>query len=226
ETQGVTMVHWVVDRVGLIGLPMPGIELKLAPCGGKLEVRVRGGSVTEGYLASDKPLSEVFDEEGFYRLGDAARFVDPEDVNQGLVFDGRVAEDFKLTSGTWVSVGTLRPDVVAACSPLVHDAVVAGHDRAHIALLMWPAPAALQRFRESHGDQAFPALEREVAARIDAFNAQNPGSSRRIARFTLLTEPPSLDAGEITDKGYINQRTVLERRATVVEAMYAEAAAA
>jgi feruloyl-CoA synthase len=220
ETQGVTMVHWVIDRVGLIGLPMPGIELKLAPCGGKLEVRVRGASVTSGYRGGDKPASEVFDEEGFYRLGDAARFVDPGDINRGLLFDGRVAEDFKLSSGTWVSVGTLRPDVVAACSPLVHDVVVAGHDRQEIGILAWPAPAAIEEYAKSGG---LPALEKEIAARLESFNRQNPGSSRAIKRFRLLQEPPSLDAGELTDKGYINQGTVLSRRRAIVDEMFSRA---
>ena len=217
ETQGVTMVHWVVDRVGLIGLPMPGVELKLAPSGDKMEVRVKGASVTTGYLGGDKPAGEVFDDDGFYRLGDAARFVDPDDVNRGLLFDGRVAEDFKLSSGTWVSVGTLRPDVVAACSPLVYDVVVAGHDRGDIGILVWPTPSAVQQLASEGG---LPALERAIAERIDEFNRANPGSSRAVRRFRVLTEPPSLDAGEITDKGYINQRTVLERRSAIVEEMY------
>jgi feruloyl-CoA synthase len=217
ETQGVTMVHWVIDRVGLIGLPMPGVALKLAPNGDKMEVRVKGASVTTGYLGGGKPASEVFDDEGFYRLGDAARFVDRDDINRGLLFDGRVAEDFKLSSGTWVSVGTLRPDVVAACSPLVYDVVVAGHDRSDIGVLVWPAPAAVQEFASTGG---LPALERAIGERLEAFNRSNKGSSRAIRRFRVLTEPPSLDAGEITDKGYINQRTVLDRRSAIVEEMY------
>jgi feruloyl-CoA synthase len=217
ETQGVTMVHWAVDRVGLIGLPMPGVELKLTPSGDKLEVRVKGPSVTTGYLGGDKPSNEVFDEEGFYRLGDAARFVDSGCINRGLLFDGRVAEDFKLSSGTWVSVGTLRPDVVAACSPLVYDVVVAGHDRSDIGVLIWPAPAALQEYASAGG---LPALERAIAKRFEVFNHANQGSSRSIRRFRVLMEPASLDAGEITDKGYINQRTVLMRRSAIVDEMY------
>jgi feruloyl-CoA synthase len=222
ETQGVTMVHWEVDRVGLIGLPMPGVELKLAPSGSKLEVRVKGDSVTRGYKGAEDGAQSPFDEEGFYRLGDAARIIDPADINQGLVFDGRVAEDFKLSSGTWVSVGTLRPEIVAACSPLVHDVVVAGHDKPYIAALVFPSPAAVQSYAAEHGDDALAALERDIAGRIATFNRDAGGSSRVVRRVAILTEPPSLDAGEVTDKGYINQRTVLERRASFVRELFDE----
>jgi feruloyl-CoA synthase len=117
ETQGITVVHWEAERVGLIGLPLPGMVLKLAPAGEKLEVRVKGPTVAPGYHNDPDKTAAAFDEEGFYKLGDACRFVDPDDPAQGLIFDGRVTEDFKLSSGTWVSVGTLRPDIVAACSP-------------------------------------------------------------------------------------------------------------
>ena len=222
ETQGVTMVHWEIDRVGLIGLPMPGIELKLVPNGEKLEVRVRGASVTAGYKDDPARTAEAFDEEGFYCLGDAARFVDPDDPDQGLVFDGRVTEDFKLQSGTWVSVGTLRPELVAACSPLVHDFVIAGQDQPHVAVLAWPSPAAAQQSASEHGEAALSKLGEAIAARLSGFNRSAGGSSRRVARIILLTEPPSLDAGEITDKGYVNQRAVLERRREALDALYAE----
>ncbi|WP_206435786.1 hypothetical protein [Tsuneonella rigui] len=130
-----------------------------------------------------------------------------------------MAEDFKLSSGTWVSVGTLRPDVVAACSSLVYDVVVAGHDRSEIGLLVWPSPAAAQRFTQETDGMA--ALVRKIAQRLATFNGENRGSSRKIGRFVLLRDPPSLDAGEITDKGYINQRTVLERRFATVADLFA-----
>jgi feruloyl-CoA synthase len=223
ETQGITVTHWITERVGLVGLPLPGIQLKLAPSGSKYEVRVKGPTVAAGYHKDPERTAAAFDEEGFYKLGDAARFVDPEDPAKGLVFDGRVTEDFKLDSGTWVSVGVLRPDLVAACSPYIHDAVITGQDKPFIGAMLWPSPAGLAALVADPGPGA--PLEKLVAIlrdRLTAFNAAAGGSSRRVARFTILTEPPSIDAGEITDKGYVNQRCVLERRADRVEALYAK----
>ena len=213
ETQGITMVHWEVDRVGLIGLPMPGTTLKLVPNGQKLEVRVKGPSVCAGYRDEPEKNAEAFDGEGFYKLGDAARFMDDADPDRGLVFDGRVTEDFKLDSGTWVSVGTLRPEVVAACSPLVHDCIVTGQDRPFIGILAWPAPAAAARYMEGKGPAGLADLGADIAARLREFNARSGGSSRRIGKVMVLTTPPSFDAGEVTDKGYVNQRAALEARA-------------
>ena len=217
ETQGITVVHWQTERVGLVGLPLPGISLKLVPNGAKLEVRVKGPTVTTGYHNDPEKTAQAFDEEGYYKLGDAARFVDPADPAQGLVFDGRVTEDFKLDSGTWVSVGTLRPDVVAACTPYVFDAVIAGQDKPYAAALVWPSPAMLG----SLGDNPLAALTTLLGERLAEFNRTAGGSSRRIARFTIMTEPPSIDAGEITDKGYVNQGAVLDRRHALVTALYA-----
>lgn len=223
ETQGITVTHWITERVGLVGLPLPGIQLKLAPSGSKYEVRVKGPTVAAGYHKDPERTAAAFDEEGFYKLGDAARFVDPEDPTKGLVFDGRVTEDFKLDSGTWVSVGVLRPDLVAACSPYIHDAVITGQDKAFIGAMLWPSPTGLAALVADPGPGT--PLEKLVAIlkdRLATFNAGAGGSSRRVARFTILTDPPSIDAGEITDKGYINQRCVLERRADRVEALYAK----
>lgn len=224
ETQGITVTHWITERVGLVGLPLPGIQLKLAPSGSKYEVRVKGPTVASGYHKDPERTSAAFDEEGFYKLGDAARFVDPDDPAKGLVFDGRVTEDFKLDSGTWVSVGVLRPDIVAACSPYIHDAVITGQDKPFIGAMLWPSPAGLAALVADPGPGT--PLEKLVAIlrdRLAAFNAVAGGSSRRIGRFTILTEPPSIDAGEITDKGYVNQRCTLDRRAERVEALYAKA---
>ena len=222
ETQGVTVTHWATERVGLVGLPVPGITIKLVPNGSKLEVRVKGPTVTSGYLRDPQRSAAAFDDEGFYKLGDAARFVDEDDPAQGLVFDGRVTEDFKLDSGTWVSVGTLRPDLVAACSPYVMDAVIAGQDRPFAAALVWPSAAGLQKLaadaRPGTPTEKLAAILKE---RLAAFNAGAGGSSRRIGRFVILTEPPSIDAGEITDKGYVNQRATLERRDALVRTLYA-----
>jgi feruloyl-CoA synthase len=217
ETQGVTVVHWLTERVGLVGLPLPGITLKLVPNGSKLEVRVKGPTVTSGYHNDPEKTAAAFDEEGFYKLGDAARFLEPDDPTQGLVFDGRVTEDFKLDSGTWVSVGTLRPDLVAACSPYVLDMVITGQDKPFAGALVWPAPAALAGL----GADPIGKLTELLTERLAAFNATAGGSSRRIGRFVVLTDPPSIDAGEITDKGYVNQRATLEHRHALVEALYA-----
>nr|WP_295112365.1 AMP-binding protein [uncultured Caulobacter sp.] len=223
ETQGITVTHWITERVGLVGLPLPGIQLKLAPSGGKYEVRVKGPTVAAGYHKDPERTAAAFDEEGFYKLGDAARFVDPDDPAKGLVFDGRVTEDFKLDSGAWVSVGVLRPDIVAACSPYIHDAVITGQDKPFIGAMLWPSPAGLAALVADPGPGApLDKLAAILRERFAAFNAAAGGSSRRVGRFTLLTEPPSIDAGEITDKGYVNQRCTLERRHDRVEALYAK----
>ena len=217
ETQGITVVHWITELVGLIGLPLPGITLKLVPNGSKLEVRVKGPTVTTGYHNDPEKTAAAFDEEGFYKLGDACRFLDPDKPELGLVFDGRVTEDFKLDSGTWVSVGTLRPDLVAACTPYAFDMVIAGQDKPFVGALIWPSPAALPTL----GDNPLEKLTAVLKARIAEFNRTAGGSSRRVARFIVMTEPPSIDGGEITDKGYVNQRATLERRAALVDALYA-----
>lgn len=227
ETQGITVVHWLAERVGLIGLPLPGITLKLVPNGQKLEVRVKGPTVTPGYVNRPDLTAAAFDEEGFYKLGDAAKFVDEADPSQGLVFDGRVTEDFKLSSGTWVSVGTLRTDVIAACSPLIQDCVIAGLDKDYIAVLAWPNMMAAKELAaeapNSTPDEILraPGVVSFVRERLAAHNKRAGGSSARIARIMLMTEPPSIDGHEITDKGYVNQRATLDRRAKLVDALYA-----
>lgn len=225
ETQGITVVHWEAERVGLIGLPLPGLTLKLVPNGSKLEVRVKGPTVMPGYHNLPEKNAEAFDEEGYYCLGDAAKFVDEDDPNQGIIFDGRVGEDFKLSSGTWVSVGVLRPDLVAACSPLVFDAVICGQDKNFATAMFWPAPATFEAYvKDAGGDQmaAFGAFTKDLAMKVGAFNAGEPGSSRRIKRFLVMTEPPSIDKGEITDKGYVNQRQTQDCRADLVASLYAD----
>ncbi len=228
ETQGVTMTHWILERVGMVGVPLPGTTLKLAPVGAKMEVRVKGPMVMRGYLNMPEKNAQVFDEEGFYCLGDAARFEDPERPEKGLVFDGRVTEDFKLDSGTWVSVGTLRPDIVAACAPLVFDAVVCGQDKPFIGALLWPSPAAVKAAAEASGGDmaaAVGSVAAAIKAKLAAFNATQTGSSRRVTRFRILTSPPSLDAGEITDKGYVNQRETQANRAAEVASLFTAEAA-
>ncbi|MFY8141086.1 MAG: AMP-binding protein, partial [Caulobacter sp.] len=222
ETQGVTVTHWATEQVGLVGLPVPGVTIKLVPNGTKYEVRVKGPTVTTGYHNDPDKTSAAFDEEGFYRLGDAARFLDDNDPAQGMVFDGRVTEDFKLDSGTWVSVGTLRPDLVAACSPWVMDAVICGQDKPFIGALFWPSMAGMQTLAADAGPGTpLEKLTALLSGKLAAFNATAGGSSRRIGRFVIMTEPPSIDAGEITDKGYVNQRATLERRDGLVQNIYA-----
>jgi len=221
-------VHMPVDRVGILGVPVPGTEVLLWPEAGRLAVGVRGPNVTPGYLGDPQRTAAAFDAEGFYRTGDAMRLADPDRPERGLVFDGRIAEDFKLSSGTWVAAGALRVAAVGACAPVAQDAVVAGHDRDRVALLIFPNRDACARLAGLPADApaetlvAAPAVRETVRRGLAAHNAGNPGSSTAIARALLLVEPPDVDAGEITDKGYLNQRTVLERRAALVEALYAE----
>jgi feruloyl-CoA synthase len=227
-----TSAHFLLDRAGNIGLPVPGVEMKLLPSGGKLEVRVRGPIITPGYWKRDDLTRDAFDEEGFYKPGDAVRFADPSDPAQGIVFDGRLAEDFKLTTGTWVHVGGVRVGALAACTPVLQDAIVAGADREYIALLCWLNAAGCQKLigAELAKDSAPAALpdlaqhllvHEHVRKSLALWNAAHPGSSERIARVILLPDAPSIDANEITDKGYINQRLALERRASDVARLYA-----
>jgi feruloyl-CoA synthase len=208
-----TQVHVLIDRAGLIGLPVPGCELKLVPAGGKLEARVRGPHVTPGYYRRPDLTEEAFDEEGYYRIGDAVKFADASDPAQGLVFDGRVAEDFKLTSGTWVHVGALRIALIAAGSPLIQDAVITGHDRDEVGALLFLNPVVSR-------DLGPAAIRTKISAALASLAARSQGTSTHPARALILAEPPSIDADEITDKGYINQRAVLERRAALVERLY------
>ena len=222
-----TSTYWETERVGLIGLPYPGVELKMVPAGPKFELRIKGEIVTPGYYNQPDLTRAAFDEEGFYKIGDAGVFVNPEDPTQGLVFAGRVVEDFKLSTGTFVHVGSLRVAAITAGSPAIQDALVAGQDRAFIGLLAWlnvPACRVLTGRPEAAVEElvADPKVIETVRKGLHAHNAQHPGSSHRIARALLMTEPPSIDGNELTDKGYINQRAALERRADLVARLYAE----
>jgi feruloyl-CoA synthase len=223
-----TGTYWDTERVGLIGLPFPGVELKMVPCGAKYELRLRGVNVTPGYFGQPELTRSVFDEEGFYCIGDAGVFVDADDPVQGIIFAGRVVEDFKLTTGTFVHVGSLRTDAIAAATPVVHDALVAGQDRPFIGLLAWPnLHACRQLIGDPNATFEDAVKHPEVIAcfrrGLEAHNASVEGaSSRRISRAMLMVEPPSIDGNELTDKGYINQRAGLERRAALVEKLYAD----
>ncbi|MBS0529680.1 MAG: AMP-binding protein [Proteobacteria bacterium] len=223
-----TGTYWDTERVGLIGLPFPGVELKLVPAGPKYEIRVRGINVTPGYHSQPDLTKAAFDEEGFYKIGDAATFVDDSDPVQGLIFAGRVVEDFKLMTGTFVQVGPLRTDAIAAASPVVHDALVAGQDRPFVGLLAWPNLHACRQIMNDPDaiyEQAVkhPAVLASLRKGLEAHNAAcNGASSTRIVRVMLMAEPPSIDGNELTDKGYINQRAGLDRRADLVARLYAD----
>ncbi len=218
------------DRAGSIGLPAPGLEAKLVPDHEKLELRVRGPNVTPGYWREPELTAAAFDEEGFYRLGDAVRFLDPDVPDAGLVFDGRVAEDFKLATGTWVNVGTVRARVIAHFTPYLRDAVITGHDRDELGMLVVPDAEACRSLCTGLAPSAplagvvrHPAVRATFAALLASFAQSSTGSATRIARLVLLDEAPSLDAQEVTDKGSLNQRAMLTNRAAIVEALYASA---
>jgi feruloyl-CoA synthase len=223
-----TGTYWDTERVGLIGLPFPGVELKMVPVGSKYELRLRGVNVTPGYFGRPDLTEAAFDEEGFYCIGDAGVFVDPEDPVQGIIFAGRVVEDFKLTTGTFVHVGSLRTDAIAAATPVVQDALVAGQDRPFVGLLAWPNLHACRQIvgnpEASYEDVVrHPQVLACLKQGLQAHNASTEGaSSLRIARAMLMTEPASIDGNELTDKGYINQRAGLDRRAALVERLYAD----
>ncbi|MDN8612295.1 feruloyl-CoA synthase [Variovorax ginsengisoli] len=211
----ITSAHWRLDGAGCIGAPLPGLELKFVPNGDKLEMRVKGVSVFPGYRNAPRETAEAFDDEGYYRIGDAGYLADPARPERGVMFHGRVAEDFKLASGTWVSVGTLRVDLVSRLAPLVQDIVVTGHDRSEIGLLVFASPQAATQPRE--------ALHAALLGVMRALRDAGAGSSQSPVRALVLGAPPDIDAGEITDKGYINQRAVLTRRAAEVERLHADA---
>jgi len=224
-----TSVHWRLERPGNIGVPVPGVALRLVPVGDKLEVRVKGDNVTPGYFKSPEQSRQALDAEGWLKTGDAVRLADPENPAAGLLFDGRTAENFKLSSGTWVNVGTLRTAVIAAAAPVIEDAVLTGHDRDEIGLLIFPSLAGITALTPHLGSDATVAdrladqqVRRAVVEGLTRHNALMQGSSMRIGRCLLLHEAPSIDASEITDKGYLNQRAVLRQRAALVERLYAD----
>ncbi len=218
-----------IMRAGYVGTPAPGCEVKLVPVNGKLEARFRGPHVMQGYWRMpETPAQPVFDEEGFYRSGDALKFVDPDRPELGFMFDGRIAEDFKLSSGTFVSVGPLRARVLAAGAPYIQDVAIAGMNRDDIGLLVFPRMDDCRRLSglspsASHREVlAAPAVRSVFGQLLKTLNASGTGSATRVARLLLLDEPPSLDCGEITDKGTLNQRAVLTHRSALVDALYSE----
>jgi feruloyl-CoA synthase len=224
---------WEAGIAGGLGHPAPGLTAKLVPTLGKLEVRYRGPNVTPGYWRQPELSAQAFDAAGFFRTGDAVRFLDPDDPQRGLQFDGRTAEDFKLSTGTWVSVGPLRASLLLSAAPYLSDAIIAGHDRDEVSALVLldegrarglctdlPASAKLPELA------AHPALVRTLREKLKRAHAQATGSATRITRVMIMTEPPSIDRGELTDKGSLNQRAMLDNRRALIERMYAKDAAA
>ena len=211
-----TAVHSPVDNARSIGLPAPGVEIKLLPSGGKQELRVRGPNVTPGYLGRPGLTRQAFDEEGFFKIGDSGFLADPNDPSKGIVFNGRIAEDFKLATGTWVNVNRVRLNILSLAGQLLADAVVTGADRQFLGLLAWPGkdwPREDQWRRQ-------PEFMEQLCLKLRQYNDAHPGSSTRIRRVILLSDPPSMDRGEITDKAYVNQRAVLDNRCSAVDILY------
>jgi feruloyl-CoA synthase len=204
-------VHWTNETMGLIGLPVPGTSVRLVPTGGKFDFRVKGPQITKGYLGLPERSAQAFDDEGFYILGDAARFVDPDDPEQGMIFDGRLSENFKLASGTFVPVGDLRIAAISAIGGAVTDAVVCGEGEASVGLLLYPSP------RLSLG-----AVAEAARAGLEAYNAKARGSGGRVARALVLPDAPDAASGEITDKGYISQALARQRRAGPILRLFAD----
>ena len=221
---------WQVEEAGHVGLPASGIAFKLVPSGDKTELRLKGPNVTPGYWRDPQKTQEAFDEEGYYCIGDAVRFADPGDISKGLVFDGRVTEDFKLSTGTWVNFAAVRSGVIAACAPLIRDVVITGLDRNFIGAMIFPDLAACARHAGLPADAAadailgHPAVRQKFAQSLAALSDKATGSSNHVARALLLAEPPDIDRGEVTDKGSINQRAVRTHRPELVESLYAEPA--
>ena len=217
----------LTSRSGHVGLPVSGNDAKLIPNNGKLEVRAKGPNVTPGYWRQPELTAAAFDEEGFYKFGDAIKPVDPNDWHAGFDFDGRISEDFKLGSGTWVSVGPLRARFVAACAPLVREVVIAGINRDELSALVVLDLDGCRVVNPAlpSGDLAAaasdPIIRQTFAERLKKFATEATGSSTRITRAILLDSPLSIDRGEVTDKGSINQRAVLEHRAGLIDALYA-----
>ena len=216
-------------KSGHIGLPAPGVEVKLVPTDGKLEVRFKGPNVMPGYWRAPEETAAAFDEERYYRTGDAVLYIDEQQPQRGLRFDGRIAEDFKLSTGTFVNVGPLRMKIVLAGDPLVQDVVLAGLNRDDIGALIFPRIDDARRRFGLPADAtpaqvlAHPRVRAFFQALVDRLWAEGTGSANRVARALLLEEPPHIDSGEVTDKGSINQRAVLAQRAALVERMYAAA---
>lgn len=215
------MVHEPIGRSGVIGVPLPGTEIKLIPDEEmRCELRVKGPNVMTGYWGDAEKSAAAFDEEGFLITGDAVRFVNPDDPDRGLIFDGRVSEDFKLLTGTWVQAGRLRLDALEHLRGLVQDVVVCGHDRGEIGLFIFPKPGQVHGDTTSEGAVIDPELQSAIENRLRIMAKAATGSAKRISRAIILAEPPSLKDSEMTDKGSLNVRKIITRRADLLERLY------
>jgi len=222
-----TSTYFKLDKPGNIGLPIPGMKIKMVPVGNKMELRLKGPNVTPGYLKRDDLTKKAFDEEGYYLIGDAGRLVDKNDPSRGIDFDGRVVENFKLLTGTWVDVGSLRLAVVNSCSPLLQDGLVTGHDKNYLGFLAWPNIEACKKFIDNEELEyneiiKHPLLRKEIVKKIILHNKNFPASSTKIKKVILMDTPPSFDNNEITDKGYVNQSSALAVRDNLVSLLYEE----
>jgi feruloyl-CoA synthase len=222
----VTNVSFRDSTAGNIGTPVPGVDVKFVPTQGKYEMRVQGPNVFPGYYNDENATANAFDTEGFYRSGDAGKLADPAYPAAGILFDGRVAEDFKLSTGTWVSVATVRLRMQAALGAYAQNVVVAEHDRAEIGILIFPTPELLQLARgmdDLSGTTLalVPEVRRAILAALQSA-AEDAGSSQHARRAILLSSPPSFEAGEITDKVYVNQAVVLAERADDVTRLFSD----
>jgi feruloyl-CoA synthase len=213
-TSGCLSIYYPTEKVG-IGLPMPGIEVKLVPHGPRYEVRIRGPIITPGYLNEPQKNKEILDEDGFYKTGDYATFIDPDDISQGLAFAGRLAEEFKLTSGTWVRSGELRAELVKTLAPYVSECVVCAEGRSHLTLMVWLNRGLMANEHKNDAD-----MRNFIKERLQAHNTAHPGMSTRIQRALILEEPPQVEAHEMSDKGSVNRNIVLQRRAGSLEKLY------
>lgn len=226
ETQGVTGTYWPTDLPGVIGLPMPGIEVKLVPCGQKLEVRAKGPTVLDSYYQQEALTRSFFDEQGYFKLGDAARFADPNDRTKGLVFDGRISEDFKLLSGTWVSNLNIKSNLMEVFGRLVRDTVILGENREFVSAFAWLDKQAVEKVLNSEELSikdlfASPAVKQLLQQHLTEYNNNHPGSSNKVRTLMILSTPPSMGLSEINEKGYINRQCVIDNRAHLVEKIYA-----
>ncbi|MBT5430203.1 MAG: feruloyl-CoA synthase [Rhodospirillaceae bacterium] len=222
-----TQVYWPISKAGVIGIPIPSTKLKLTPNEGKLEIKVKGPNVTPGYWKQPELTKRAFDEEGYYRIGDAVRFEDIEKPEKGIIFDGRVAENFKLSSGTWVSVGNIRTDILAKIDRVAQDIVIAGHNREEIGILIFPNINSCKKLcgpisEETSNEEILrhKNVINELLVGLNDYNLKNKSTSRKVARALFLVDPPDIDSNEITDKGYINQRAVLEGRSNYVSKLF------
>jgi len=228
ETTGMgTAVYWEEQQMGLIGVPYSGVQIKLVPVGPKFEIRVKGPHVHIGYYGRPDLTEAYFDEQGFYCMGDAVDFIDMKCPEAGLVFKGRVSEDFKLANGSWVETGSLRLSLIDALDPFARDVVIAGHDRDELSILIVPSEFVLRQARQSGGEESGPLslvtdveILSAIKDKLEKYHQGNSGRSRFVARAAVMSYPLSVDKGEITDKQYINQAAVLENRSRLVAQLY------